>query len=260
MAVVRESMSEVLSKIKMYKTRIDSKISYIGDSSFENSIRMINIKKKNEKECNHVPVDTAKENIVAMHQSNLALIDNLRKLNMLKNGVNDMISVTVAGKEMTIAQVLSMSNGSIKRYQEQYIDKLKSDYRDAINTINRCNEKVFTQDKINAWISVYLGTTVNGLQEMQKDDPDRVQEAIDKYHEQNDIEIIDPIDILSEIDRLEKYYDALYNNIGFTLSAMNARIIVEYDLDSDDPNFWRIVNMDEILSIKKMIDNEEDSE
>lgn len=260
MAVVRESMSEVLSKIKMYKNRIDSATSIYSDSSLKSGTRLVNIKKKNEKECNHVPVDTAKINIIAAHHSNLALVDNLRKLNMLKNGVNDMITVTVAGKEMTIAQVLSMSNESIRRYQEQYIDKLKKDYRDAIDTIDKYNEKVFTQDKINTWISVYLGTTVNGLQEMQKDDPNRVQEAIDKYHEQNDMEIIDPIGIMNEIDRLEKYYDALYNNIGFTLSAMNARIIVEYDLDSDDPNFWRIVNMDEIMSIKKMIDEKEDSE
>lgn len=260
MAVVRESMSEVLSKIKMYKARIDSRISYIGNSSFEKDTRMINIKKKNEKECNHIPVETAKDNIIATHQSNLALIDNLRKLNMLKNGVNDIITVMVDDREMTIAQVLSMSNESIKRYQEQYIDKLKKDYREAINTINKYNEQVFAPEKINTWISVYLGTTTAGLSEIQKDDPDRVQEAINKYHEQNDMELIDPIGILDEINRLEQYYDALYSNIGFTLSAMNARVIVEYDLDSDDPNFWRIVNMDEIQSIRKMIDVAEDFE
>lgn len=259
MAVVRESMSEVLSKIKMYKTKIDNSVKE-NLSCSNTSNRLIGIKKKNEKECNKVPVDSFEKDIIAQHQSYLALVDNLRKLNILKNGVNDIVTVIVSGKEMTIAQVLSMSNEMIKQYQYQYINKMKRDYQAAIDTINKYNEHVFSQDKINTWISVYLGTTISGLTEIQKDNPDHVQDAIDKYHEQNDMEIIDPIDILNEIKRLEGYYDDLYNNIGFTLSAMNARIIVEYDLDSDDPNFWRIINMDEIQSIKKMIDNTDDSE
>lgn len=259
----RCSMSELLSKIKMTKKKIDQTVTtgYPGSRTRSYAqivgedgkiLPLIAIKKKSDTKIDSsMEASDFTDKAQSAYQSTLGLIENLTNLNVIKNDVNDKVTVMIHGKKYSVAQVLSMNNAVTKNYYEQLIRKLKGDYQAACNYSREYNEKVFSQDAINNWMKVYLGPTK--ADEAERMNAEEYQKALAVYHEQYDIEFVDPIKIEEKINELEEFMDEMFERSSYLLSAINARVIVEYDLDSKDSVFWKIVNLDEVEAIQNTL-------
>lgn len=240
-------MTELLSKINLTKKKIDDVVSKdslrLNSNGLYSPCRLINAKKKSENDINGVPVKEIKLEIMSAYSQIKDLIDNYTKLIMIKNGVNSVAKVNIAGQELTIAEALAYNTSTVKNYHDSLIRRLINDGNEVNKIISDYNKIKFSDQAINGYLSAALGGISTG--DIKNVDTNIVDDLLKKYHEQNDMEYIDPLNLFEEVDHLHRWYSDFYNTVNFKLSEINSRLIIEYDLDQDVPT-WRIVNLDEI--------------
>lgn len=235
----RSTMTEILSKINLTKKRIAQAV-IIDELSTTSSL--INFRKKSETKINGMEIKDVEENIRATYAGMNALLENLKFLNLIKNGVNATVQITIAGKKMTISEALSYNAPYIREYSNSIVDKMRKDYTNALRLKKRYDDEKFSDAAINEYLKVTLGSS---SEELKKTNPDLVQNYIKQYNDMHDLELVDPLNITQEINNRAKGLEDFYDEFNFITSMINSRIIVEYDLD--DPEMkWEIVNLDEI--------------
>lgn len=253
--IKRSTMSEILSNINLYKKKLDNAV--MEDKLYQksNEIGLVAIKKTSEETFgpNKRSKTDITNSIESRYSSLVDIMDNLQKLTIIKNGVNSTMKIVIAGKSMTIAEALSYNNTSVKEYHNIILRKMKLDYEAALNHIDEYNKKVFTEENISNYIALVVGSSDNA-ESLKARDPKKIQEYIDTFHKQKDMEIYDPLDIMSKIREKEKFITEFYHDIGFVLATINSQLIVEYDLDEDVPH-WSIVNAEDLKSISQYLSN-----
>ena len=132
---------------------------------------------------------------------------------------NATILVTVSGMELTVAEVIVMKECMTN--QKKLLEKLRIQ-RDSASRFVESHEKDIQRQ---------LDRLLEGLCKNQegKKDENQITAVSETYRKNNRCEIIDPLNLDKEIDRLDKSIDDFNGQVDFVLSESNAltKIILE---------------------------------
>lgn len=160
--------------------------------------------------------------IKSAYQSATDLIarrDAIKRAVVLSNAVT---KVTVGGNEYTVAEAIEMKNHGIP-IQRSLLDKLKDDSRRARREADESNG-VMLEMRADEYIrSLYANADMKNLS-------DEVKKMRADFLAAQVMEIVDPIKVANEIERLETLIDTFTVEIDAALSVSNAltEITVEY--------------------------------
>lgn len=160
--------------------------------------------------------------IKSAYQSATDLIarrDAIKRAVVLSNAIT---KVTVGGKEYTIAEAIEMKNHGIPT-QQTLLNKLKNDSRRARREADENNGERLEMRADEYIRSLYANADMKNLS-------DEVKKMRADFLTSQVMEIVDPIKVADEIERLETLINTFTVEIDAALSVSNAltEIAVEY--------------------------------
>lgn len=203
------TVTQGLCELKLYDAKITKAI---GDATFVGAAKISSSKVGN------IEKITFNANANKAVQSINDLIENRARLKSAITSSNAVTKVKVGNEEMTVAEAIERKS-SID-YERMYLNKLKMNFASANSTVNDKNEKV------NVQVDKLLETAYG------KDDSKRTNEIYDSiakpYHDANDWELVDPINVKAVIAKLEERIDDFVANVDVALSVVNATTIISF--------------------------------
>lgn len=207
---MKYSIHRALAELKTLDGRIDKAIrggQYIG------------YKKKSSKgDYNtNLNVEDFEKDCKSKLESVQALIKRRNNIKQAIVNSNAVTVVEIGGIEYTVASAIERKESI--QYEKHLLRVLVSQYNEVIGNVNRRNERVEEQleQKIEAMIG---GDNVSKNIEM-------VQTFATSYREDNSWEVIDPLGLKAEIEKLEEYITAFEMEVDYKLSTSNAVTMVE---------------------------------
>lgn len=160
--------------------------------------------------------------IKSAYQSATDLIarrDAIKRAVVLSNATT---KVTVGGKEYTIAEAIEMKNHGIPT-QQSLLNKLRNDSRKARRMADENNGEMLEMRADEYIKNLYANADMKNLS-------DEVKKMRADFMTSQAMEIVDPIKVADEIERLETLINTFTVEIDAALSVSNAltEIIVEY--------------------------------
>lgn len=207
--VKRISITEALNKLKLYDAKINKAISshkYVGAA--KKSSNMLGVQTK----------EVFNNNAKAGYQSVTDLIKNRNKLKSLIVQSNAITEVTINDKVMTVAEAIERKNSI--QYEIDLLNTLKLQYATATSTVNAENKKVDTQ--IDKLLETFVGKDTD--KKATKEDQAAI---IEPYREKNEFELVDPLNIYDEIQKLEAEIDGFNSSVNTALVLSNATTFIE---------------------------------
>ena len=203
------SITEALNKLKLYDAKISKAINshkYVGAA--KKSSNMLGVQTK----------EVFNNNAKAGYQSVTDLIKNRNKLKSLIVQSNAITEVTINDKVMTVAEAIERKNSI--RYEIDLLNTLKLQYATATSTVNAENKKVDTQ--IDKLLETFVGKDTD--KKATKEDQAAI---IEPYREKNEFELVDPLNIYDEIQKLEAEIDGFNSSVNTALVLSNATTFIE---------------------------------
>lgn len=207
--VKRISITEALNKLKLYDAKISKAINshkYVGAA--KKSSNMLGVQTK----------EVFNNNAKAGYQSVTDLIKNRNKLKSLIVQSNAITEVTINNKVMTVAEAIERKNSI--QYEIDLLNTLKLQYATATSTVNAENKKVDTQ--IDKLLETFVGKDTD--KKATKEDQAAITEP---YREKNEFELVDPLNIYDEIQKLEEEIDGFNSSVNTALVLSNATTFIE---------------------------------
>ena len=204
------SITEALKELKLYESKITKAI---GQNTF------VGAKKKSADRVGVVATDRFCELAKSGYQSINDLIENRDKIKAAIVQSNAITTVEINGVEYTVAQAIEFKNSSI-RYKKLLLSALKEQYAEAVEIMTRENVRVDRQ--VDKMLETFVG----------KDSDKKINETdmaaiSEPYRAKNEYEIVDPISIRGEIDRLEAEIDGFEAEVDVKLSISNSITHIE---------------------------------
>lgn len=253
------TMTEVLAKLNVSKKRMQSATFEMARCSSGASIFVTAKKTNRSTTVSGTNISDAEKGIQSNFDMTMDNFSNTWKLLMVKEAVNSMIRITIPNPDFrkggtitaTITEVLSLcGDGSIsKKYYNQLLSKMQAEYNNVTSLIKKNEETVLSQERITDYVIQRL----NALKENTS--KDAVEKVYDEYAKEyiaaNTLEIVDPIDIMDKINKLDQWITDFYTTVNFRLSEVNSKtkVWIDFDLDND---FWGLVNEDEIDNLSSV--------
>lgn len=205
------SIHQALSELKL----LDAKIKKATHHQF------IGSKKKSDAKVRQTvtPVDAFNAKVTSEYQS---LHDLIRRRALIKSKIvlsNAQTKVTIAGCEYTVADAIEHKHTIA--YLEAILRELKSQFNSIISEVEQYNST--TEYDINAEVDRMNQSKANPLQGEQ------LSAYIMLQHEMRDMEVIDPLGLSTEIDKLETYIMEFKNEVDYVLSTSNAITTITID-------------------------------
>lgn len=207
--VKRISITEALNELKLYDAKISKAIGshkYVGAA--KKSSNMLGVQTK----------EVFNNNAKAGYQSVTDLIKNRNKLKSLIVQSNAITEVTINDKVMTVAEAIERKNSI--QYEIDLLNTLKLQYTTATSTVNAENKKVDTQ--IDKLLETFVGKDTD--KKATKEDQAAITEP---YREKNEFELVDPLNIYDEIQKLEAEIDGFNSSVNTALVLSNATTFIE---------------------------------
>jgi len=207
--VKRISITEALNKLKLYDAKISKAINshkYVGAA--KKSSNMLGVQTK----------EVFNSKAEAGYQSVTDLIKNRNKLKSLIVQSNAITEVTINDKVMTVAEAIERKNSI--QYEIDLLNTLKLQYATATSTVNAENKKVDTQ--IDKLLETFVGKDTD--KKATKEDQAAITEP---YREKNEFELVDPLNIYDEIQKLEAEIDGFNSSVNTALVLSNATTFIE---------------------------------
>lgn len=206
------TIHEALAQLKMIDKRIADQI--------ENTSFCVANKHSNKKIMGKSVPDFEKE-VRSRYQS---IGDMIRRRAAIRNALsrsNANTRIIVAGKEYTIAEAIEMKKTGITN-QKKLLDNMRYMFTSANAEVVRNN------NRLNDLAEESLQKMFGGKDKMA--DIEELNKMRETYIEQNTYEIVDPIGISGEIDRLDSEIESFYAEVDSKISISNAvtSISIEY--------------------------------
>lgn len=201
------SVARALNELKLLDERINRAISASDFVAIQIGNRNINDK---------TPVKSFEERAKASLQSVKALV---ARRNQIKSKIVESNAKTVAkigNKEMTIAEIIERK-GSIS-YDKFLLQRMRNQNEQVSTTVIRENNNV--RARLDEHIRVVLGKET-------KDKQNEIDVISKSFNELNEAKIIDPLDVVSEIDKLQTEIETFENEVDFILNESNVRTMIE---------------------------------
>lgn len=207
----RMSIHKALAELKILDDRIINTISS-GTYCVEN-------KHSNEK-IKGISLETYKSIMQGNYDKSTALIkryDAIKRAVTLSNAVT---KVAIHGVKYTVVEAIYMNNLGIK-FDEMLLEELRSQYRKAQAKIAKNNEGL--QEKAEQYVIGIYGSKEG---KVNTDDFEKAQKDFITAHE---YELVDPINILEKIEKLEEKITAFKAEVDAALSESNAITMIEIE-------------------------------
>ncbi|AQR96548.1 hypothetical protein [Clostridium saccharoperbutylacetonicum] len=209
--MIKMSIHRGLSELKMLDKRIERSIK---ESKFVGS------KKKSAENVDNTTTSKDKfiENIKKEYQSIQSLIKRRTEVKRLIVLSNAKTMVVVGDKEYTVAEAIE--NKKIIENKKELLKQLKTQLNTNMAQVSKKNEEV--ESRLDEQIQIMLGSD-------KQSKTAGLEGFINQYKEQNEWELVDGLEITSEINKLENEIDEFENNIDFVLSESNAITFIEVE-------------------------------
>lgn len=202
------SLHRALSELKIIDTRISNKLTDLSPTAIVQENNKL-IRGKSVEEF----IDKAKKD----NQSINDLIDRKIALKTAISEANSKTVLTVGDKKMTILEAISYKE--IIRLKGSKLSFLKSTYGISHRELKKSNDKI---DEV----ALRLAENTLGKQEANSGS-ETVNVLIDTYKKSNKYSMIDPLNILTMINDLEKEIYDFEIEIDSVLSETNAITLIE---------------------------------
>lgn len=203
------SITEGLRELKLYEDKI---LKTISNTTF------IGAKKKSTNKVGHFNEDNFVSNTKADYQSIIDLIENRKRIKERIVQSNASTTLEIGGKIYTVAQAIERKN-SIE-YEKTLLVSMKQQYKKVTDNVQKENLKVETQ--LDHMIEVYLGRDTD--KKIGEKDIDIITTP---YKEQNEWELVDPLNLYDKIQQLENEIDVFLADVDVRLSISNAITFIE---------------------------------
>lgn len=126
--------------------------------------------------------------------------------------------VTIGDNKMTVASAIERKTSI--GYDKFLLSKIKEQYALVVGFVEENNEEVECDlsSKIDNMLNANDKNNINGIEEFSK-----------AYRNSNSWEVIDPVDLKSLIDKLEKEITIFENEVDVVLSESNATTFIEVE-------------------------------
>lgn len=159
------------------------------------------------------------ENIKSRHQKVTSLIARAEAIKRAVVNSNAVTKVLIAGKEYTVAEAIEMKNHGIER-KRNLIFRLHTDYTHAKAAADRANGAELER-RADDYIRTMIGTTdVKGMTA-------EVQRMREEFISAQTMELVDPINVLKQMELLNEEITAFEANVDAALSVSNALTKIE---------------------------------
>ena len=200
------TIHEALSELKIIGDRIESAIRK----------EFVTVNKKSNKKVNGIPIDDVVANIESRYQK---VNDLIKRRNAIKRAVsisNAKTEVVISGVTYTVAEAIEMNNSGIQ-YQEMLMNELARQLSNCSNKLQMENDNVYKKAEEYAANSVGKKESSNA-----KDFEDTRMSYIDT----NCYDLVDPLKLTQEIEKLEEEIAAFKTKVDSALSISNATTII----------------------------------
>ena len=203
-------VTEALNELKTLNTRIERAI-LEGD--------FITASKKADK---NAKPGISKEDYNKKATSNYQSVkDLIKRREVIKAAViasNAVTEVEIAGEKMTVAKAIDTK--SSMEYYQHLLDRMKNQYSKALATVEKA--KKIVDENIDQMILAAYG----------KDGKDKISEATfdaiaKPYKAANEAELVDPLNLKEEIDKLENYVESFLSTVDSKLQISNCMTYIE---------------------------------
>ena len=164
----------------------------------------------------------SKEDFISKAKSDYQSVNDLiKRREAIKAAViasNAVTEVEIAGQKMTVAQAIDTKNSM--EFYDGLLYVMKEQYSQALATAEKANKTI--EQNIDQMVMAAYG----------KDSKDKISEstfdAIAKpYRAANEVELVDPLDIKTEIDKLENYIETFRSTVDSKLQVSNCMTYIE---------------------------------
>lgn len=201
------TITEALRELSLYDEKITKAI--IGKA-------FVGLIKKNADEKDK---KSAKKEITSNYDSIKKIIDNRDKIKSAVIQSNATTEVTVNGVAMTVAEAIDKKH-SIEQ-KERLLAKLAGQFDDCKRQLKLIDEDI--DSEVEDMLKKIAGSDATDVAEKRK-----VLETA--YRESHAYEIVDPISIEKEIDKLRDEIDGFKKEVDVALSLSNAVTLIEVDI------------------------------
>lgn len=203
MSTRKMSITEALVELKTLDARINKSI----------AIRWCGVVKcKDEKDPKTLEIA---ESIKAKYQSVTDLIEERAKIKSAIVKSNAVTEVTVAGETMTVAEAIERKS-SID-YEKDLLSEMQTHLIGCMSEVGNENRKVAT--RFDAILEKLVGSDRNNISEEHK-------AIAETYRQANEVMLLDPLNLESKIEALEKKITDFESNIDVALSMSNATTFI----------------------------------
>lgn len=154
------------------------------------------------------------DNVKSRNQKVTSLIARAEAIKRAVVNSNAVTKVTIAGKEYTVAEAIDMKNHGIQRLQN-WVRRLNQDYTMAKAAADRANGAELER-RADDYVRTMIGNTdVKGMTE-------EVKRLREEFIKAQTMELVDPIDVVKQMELLNEQINAFEVNVDSALSVSNA--------------------------------------
>ena len=200
------TITRALAEIKSLDVRIQkaSQETFIG--SRKQSQQLINgVSLKEVEELFKANFNSATDLIVRRHSIKRSVVKS-----------NAVTEVVIGESRMTVAEAIDLKNTI--SLEKQLVGQLKNQYVNATRTVEQHNQNVDKQAEQEA---------NSNFGSKQKSDSDEYNKFVQDFKERNTAVLIDSIDAVKQIEKLQKYIETFEMEVDFVLSESNALTKIE---------------------------------
>lgn len=204
------TVHEALSELKVIGARIDKEI---------NGVTFLTANKHSNTKINGQLISDYENDIKSAYQK---INDLIKRRTAIKRAVvksNANTEITIGDEVMTVAEAIEYKNVGID-YLERILYKMSMQYNDKQSSIASMNSKLETQAE-DYVIKLFGNREKDGI------DSSTIEKTKREYVAVNTYDLIDPLNVKKEIEKLNDKIDAFKSKVDSALSVSNATTVIE---------------------------------
>ncbi|MFK5707626.1 hypothetical protein [Lysinibacillus boronitolerans] len=201
------SIHRALTELKMLTLRIEAAT---------NEVSAVVANRKSNRKINGVDIPEYEKQMQASYDKVVGLISYRNNIKALVVQSNANTKVLVGKEEMTVAEAIERKQSI--QYEKNLLEVIQHQHRLAINTVAKEN------DALPAKLETYL---INILGNKDKQSPEEVKLHTETFMKRNEFEIIDPLNIKQQIEKLSNRIEEFESEVDAVLSESNATTFIE---------------------------------
>lgn len=181
--------------------------------------------KHSAEKINGVTISSFKDKMKSGYQKVNDLIsrrDAMKRAVVLSNATT---KVTVGGVEYTVAEAIEMKNHGVE-FKKALLNTMNHAYKSAQNELNRNGDEALEKKAEQYILSMIAAQPKDSKMTV---DSDAMKMMRKNYIENNKYDLIDPLDVASVMEKLEKEINEFETEVDAALSVSNALTVIEFE-------------------------------